>query len=448
MPTNQRVNGLADGGRRNAQGARVLAARIVVQVLRGRSLAALFPEFLSDLPPTERAVVKEFCFGTIRWWFRLDAVLNQLVKRPLKPKDQDIRALMMLGLYQLVYSRVAEHAAVAETVEAARKLGKPWAAGLVNGVLRSFQRHRESLLAQADRDPAARFAVPSWLAAMLQEARPECWEEIASKGNERPPMSLRVNTARIARSDYLERLRQAGIAAETIEGTESGLLLGSPVDTHDLPGFDEGMVSVQDGAAQLAAPLLGVRPGFDVLDACAAPGGKSCHILESAEGIRLVAVDRDRQRLALVRDNLARLGLEAEVFPGDVSRPEGEWAARAYDRILIDAPCSATGVIRRHPDIKLLRRSDDIPALMRTQQRILDAAWTLLKPGGRLVYATCSVLPGENEAQITAFLARHPDAGELAIGGDWGQARGHGRQILPGESAMDGFYYALLEKAG
>ena len=447
MPMIRRVHALNDGGRPDGQAGRVCAVRIMVQVLRGRSLAALFPDYLNASSPSERALIKEFCFGTARWWFRLDAVLNQLLKRPLKPKDQDIRVLMILGLYQLIYSRVAEHAAVAETVEAARKLNKPWAAGLVNGVLRSFQRRRESLLTQVDRDPAARYALPAWLLAMLQEAWPERWEEIARGGNARPPMSLRVNATRVRRSDYQERLGEAGIASEAIEGTEAGLLLASPVNVHDLPGFDGGLVSVQDGAAQLAAPLLDVRPGFDVLDTCAAPGGKSCHILESTQGVRLVAADNDEERLALVHDNLSRLGLDAEVIMADASRPEGDWAARAYDRILIDAPCSATGVIRRHPDIKLLRRPDDIPALIGAQQEILDAAWALLKPGGRMVYATCSVLPGENEAQVAAFLERHPDAAELTISGNWGRARMHGRQILPGEGGMDGFYYALLEKA-
>ena len=261
-------------------------------------------------------------------------------------------------------------------------------------------------------------------------------------------MSLRVNLSRLPRADYLDRLAAAGMAAEPIAATDGGVTLASAVDARALPGFEAGLVSVQDGAAQLAAPLLDLRPGCRVLDACAAPGGKSCHILESAPaGTRLVALDKDEKRLALVFENLERLGLRAEVVAGDACRPKGAWAAAPFDRILLDAPCSATGVIRRHPDIKLLRREKDLAALGRTQAAMLDALWERLVPGGRLVYATCSILPEENEEQVAAFLKRQPAAGEVPIGGRWGEPRPRGRQILPGDGGMDGFYYAVLLKA-
>ena len=405
------------GGGGRTQGPRVVAARILQQVLSGRSLAALFPEYLESVVPSDRALTKELCFGTIRWWFRLDAILAQLLKRPLKPKDGDIRSLMMIGLYQLLYTRISDHVAVAESVEAVRALKKPWAAGVVNGVLRSFQRQRETLLEQADRRPDARFSLPPWLLENLRGAWPEHWQQIARAGVERPPMSLRVNCARISRPDYLEMLREKGIAALPITATPTGLVLEQPMAAPELPGFEAGLISVQDGGAQLAASLLDLEPGMRVLDACAAPGGKSCHIMESApERTRLVAVDKDPKRLARVSENLSRLDLDAKVMTGDVSRMEGEWASQEYDRILLDVPCSATGVLRRHPDIKLLRRPEDIASLIRTQRGIMDSVWALLKPGGRLVYATCSVLPGENEQQIARFLDVHSDSRELLTG--------------------------------
>ncbi len=444
---------MIDGGRarrskRASKNPRALAARVLAQVLRGRSLAVLLSGLPGGLPAAERALAKELCFGTARWWFRLDPVADRLLERPLKAKDADLRALILVGLYQLAHARVADHAAVAETVEAARALDKPWAAGLVNAVLRAFQRRREGLLAEVDRDPATRFALPGWLLERFRAAWPDAWEHIAEAGNERPPMSLRVNLARLCRADYLHMLAAAGMPAEPIEATDGGVTLAAAVDAWELPGFEAGLVSVQDGAAQLAAPLLDLRPGCRVLDACAAPGGKSCHILESApEGTRLVALDKDEKRLALVFGNLERLGLRAEVVAGDAGRPDGAWATAPFDRILLDAPCSATGVIRRHPDIKLLRRPGDMAALRRTQAAMLDALWGRLVPGGRLVYATCSILPEENEEQVAAFLRRQPSARELPIDGHWGEPRPRGRQLLPGDGGMDGFYYAVLGKA-
>jgi 16S rRNA (cytosine967-C5)-methyltransferase len=322
---------------------------------------------------------------------------------------------------------------------------KQWAVGLINALLRRFQRERESLLVVADADPVSRYAMPGWLLKRLQADWPEHWEAIVQATNAHPPMSLRVNLARNSREEYLALLAAADIGASPIPGVPSGLVLDRPMDTQDLPGFGAGRVSVQDGGAQLAAMLLDLQPGQQVLDACAAPGGKSGHILESAP-VQLTAMDLEPRRLERVHQNLQRLGLSAEIAQGDAVQPQGAWADRQYDRILLDVPCSATGVIRRHPDIKLLRRDRDIAALVETQGRILRAVWPLLKTGGRLLYATCSLLADENETQVVRFLEQTPDARERVIEAGWGHARARGRQTLPGEATLDGFYYACLEK--
>lgn len=426
---------------------RVAAAILLRQLADGRSISDLLAGGLKQVTPRDRALVKEFCFGVARWQIRLEAIADRLLSRPIKAKEGEVKALILLGLYQLIYMRVAPHAAVGETAEAARLLNKKWAVGLINAVLRRFQREQEVLLTAVDARLEVRYATPSWLLKNLQGCWPGQWPEILAAANTHPPMSLRVNLAKVSRADYLDQLEQASIAAKPIPHTSAGLVLDSPVDVEKLPGFAEGLVSVQDGGAQLAAPLLDLQPGQQVLDACAAPGGKSCHILELVpKGISLIAVDLDRQRLERIRQNLQRLGLDADVSQGDASNPEGEWANLTYDRILLDVPCSATGVIRRHPDIKLLRRADDIPSLVKTQRQILAAIWPLLKPGGMLLYATCSLIAEENEDQVVHFLETQEDARERPIEAAWGHLRQVGRQTLPGEATMDGFYYACIEK--
>ncbi len=426
---------------------RACAARIIQGVMEGRSLSDVIGPGLEAGAANDRALIQELCYGVLRWHPRLDTLARLLVERPLKAKEGAVQALILLGLYQLLYMRVAPHAAVKETVEAARHLDKPWAAGLLNAVLRRFQREQATLLERLDHDPAARHACPGWLLEALQEAWPDDWETIVAAANQRPPMSLRINLRQGSGSDYAALLAQHGIGARPLPASAAGVVLDQPLDVQALPGFPEGRVSVQDGGAQLAAALLELKPGQHVLDVCAAPGGKTCHILETEPGLASVtAVDESPQRLARVHENLQRLGLEAELCQGDASRPEGAWAERRYERILLDVPCSATGVIRRHPDIKLLRRADDIPSLAALQARILTAIWPLLAPGGMLLYATCSIMPEENEQQIRRFLDEHADACERPIEADWGRARNPGRQVLPGEQTMDGFYYARLEK--
>lgn len=428
-------------------GPRVMAARIVCRVVDGSSLSDAMAAGLADVPQQDRALVQELCYGVLRWWLRLHWIAHSLLERPLKQRDSDLEVLILIGIYQLLYMRIPTHAAVAETVEGTRGLGKPWASGLVNGVLRNLIRNQDDLLASISEDVAADLSFPEWLLGMIKKAWPDSWRLILEAANARPPMSLRVNEKRCSRSDYFEMLQKEAIAARPIPDVASGVLLDKPQDVFSLPGFADGLVSVQDGGAQLAAGLLDLQPGQQVLDLCAAPGGKTCHILEMAPSdISVIAVDIHADRLQLVRENLERLGLNATLYTGDAAEPEGEWASAGYDRILLDVPCSATGVIRRHPDIKLLRRPDDISALAGLQQRILQSAWSLLKPGGVLVYATCSLLPRENEKQIGDFLSKHMDAAELPIDAAWGHARSHGRQILPGEGSMDGFYYARIKK--
>ncbi len=426
---------------------RALAARILARVINGASLTAALDDNLPRARDNDRALIQELCYGTLRAWPRLEHVAGVLLRKPLGKKDRDVQALILLGLHQLTAMRIPAHAAVAETVGAVNALGKGWARGLLNAVLRNFQRQRETLLAKADDSEPGRWAHPQWLIDALRQAWPDDWQQILTANNEHAPMTLRVNTCRQSRSDYLSILERAGINAEASTVSDCGIRLQQAVDVSLLPGFAEGTVSVQDEAAQLAAALLDARPGERVLDICAAPGGKTAHILEHNDDIELLAVDIEAQRLQRVTDNLQRLGLTAITCRGDARQAQDWWDGRPFDRILLDAPCSATGVIRRHPDIKLLRRPEDIETLLQLQGEILHAIWPLLRTGGILLYATCSVLPQENERRVSSFIAERPDAGHQTIDADWGRATDIGRQILPGDTAqMDGFYYACLHK--
>lgn len=427
---------------------RVTAARVVEAVLSGRSLSEVIPQHLSNLDQErDRSLAQELSYGTLRFYPRLEKLIGGLLKKPLKKKDRDILALLLIGAYQLLYMRVADHAAVNETAGAANRLGKRWAVGLVNGVLRRLQREQQSLLATLDADEVSRYAMPAWLLKSIQGRWPDGWIPAIEAMNQRPPMSLRVNRLQMSREAYLEKLSEANIEAAVNPVSRMGIDLKRPVDAESLPGFSDGWVSIQDGAAQLAAELIQLSPGQQVLDACAAPGGKSCHLLESVPEIALTAMDIDSSRLVRVEENLSRLNLAADLLQGDAAEPQGAaWAERKYDRILLDVPCSATGVIRRHPDIKVLRRESDIERLRLLQAKILESVWSCLKPGGLMLYVTCSILGEENEGQLISFLARHNDAKEQPIEAAWGEAMEVGRQIRPGDDGLDGFYYALLEK--
>ena len=429
----------------NQSNPRAAAAQILAQVIaEGRSLSRA----LEGLPPSlfdDHALIQEMCYGSLREYHRLSRIIASLLKKPLKEKDADVQALLLLGVYQLLSMRVPDHAAVSETVSATAALKKPWARGLLNGVLRNVQRRRDELQNKAESTDEGRWSHPQWLIDALRTAWADSWQQLLEANNQRPPMTLRVNTAKIRTSEYLSKLREAGISAIGSVQTPCAIRLDQPQDVRALPGFNEGLISVQDEAAQQAALMMDLQPGQRVLDVCAAPGGKTAHMLEMSD-VAMVAVDVDAMRLKRVEENLLRLGKKAQCIAGDASTPEEWWDGKPFDRILLDAPCSATGVIRRHPDIKLLRRQADIDKLVRLQAQILDAVWPLLKPGGMLVYATCSVLPQENAEQVGAFVKRQADAQAIAINVKWGTPVAVGRQILTGSDGMDGFYYACLEK--
>ncbi|MCM8855294.1 MAG: 16S rRNA (cytosine(967)-C(5))-methyltransferase RsmB [Candidatus Thiodiazotropha sp.] len=439
---------MPDGARHStSRSPRLISARIIQKVLAGRSLSELIPQYLNELDDSrDRGLVQAISYGVMRTYPRLLHLQRQLIEKPLKPKDRDIEALILIGLYQLLYLRVGDHAAVHETAGTAKQLGKRWAVGLVNGVLRSFIRQRNTLLEGLQRDLETHYAMPNWLLSALQSQWPDSWQLHAESLNKHPPLSIRVNQRLNSREAYIEQLKACGIEAVPIPVVETGINLIQAMDVTSLPGFTEGRFSVQDGAAQLAAELLGLEAGQQVLDACAAPGGKSCHILETESEVSLTALDSDSDRLQRVAENLLRLQLHAHLQQGDAANLHGSWTKQRYDRILLDVPCSATGVIRRHPDIKYLRRETDIPNLVKQQAAILDATWSLLKPGGVMLYATCSILPQENELQLEDFIARQRDVVEDVIDAVWGEPRSVGRQIAPGEWDLDGFFYARLVK--
>ena len=427
---------------------RLAAAKALTAVLNGKaSLNSSLPLQLDKVEVRDRGLTQDLAFGTARWQPRLSALANKLLQKPFKAADADVEALLLVGLYQLLYTRIPAHAAIGETVGCADKLKKPWAKALLNAVLRNAQRESEALLAELERDPVVRTAHPRWLQKSLKAFWPEQWEAICAANNAHPPMILRVNRRHHSRDAYLQLLVEAGIEAQPCTFSQDGIVLAEACDVRNLPGFAEGWISVQDEAAQLAADLLDLAPGQRVLDACCAPGGKTCHILEVEPKLAgVVAVDLEAKRLVRVRENLERLGLSAELIAADGRDTATWWDGKPFQRILLDAPCSATGVIRRHPDIKLTRQPDDIAALATLQGELLDAMWPTLEVGGILLYATCSTLPTENTEVIEAFLARTPGARELDIAGQFGIKQPHGRQLLAQEGGHDGFYYAKLIK--
>lgn len=389
---------------------------------------------------------KELCFGVCRHYFRLAAIADKLLKK--RPKALDVWASLLMGLYQLHYLRIPDYAVVKETVALLEQRKKSWAKGLINAILRTFCREQETLLASLQNNPAFLYGHPTWFIKRLKKAWPDHWQSIVQANDRHPPMSLRVNSKHASVQTYLKRLQDVGIDAHPHEFSSQGIVLTVPGDVQTLPGFASGHISVQDQAAQLTVSLLDLKPGLRLLDACAAPGGKTCHILETEPSLTsCVALDIDNKRLARVDENLKRLNLQATLIKGDSAHPETWWDGVLFDRILLDAPCSATGVIRRHPDIKLLRTEADITAVTQLQHDLLHALWPLLAPGGLMVYATCSVMPEENELQIRQFIASQPDCQFVnSTSFTWGRATSHGWQILPGDNNMDGFFYSLLTK--
>ncbi len=424
------------------------AALAVHRVLDGQSLSAALQASVADDAGAARALVHELAYGTLRHYGTLDALIRRLTDKAIP--DRKLAALIAVALYQLEHARAPPFAVVDQAVAAAAEIARPAAKGLVNALLRRFLREREALLEDARREPVGRWSHPRWWISRVRSDWPQHWESILDAGNQRPPLALRVNLRRTSRESLLERFAQAGIGARA-EGAQ-GIVVDVPRPVNDLPGFSAGEFSVQDLGAQLAAPLLGIADGLRVLDACAAPGGKATHLLECAD-IDLTALDTDASRLPRVRDNIARLQLDAQrvrIAQADATQPSLWWDGTPFDRILADVPCTASGVVRRHPDGKWLRRPTDLAGFATQQRALLEGLWPTLARGGRLLYATCSVFREENETRIAEFIGRTPDAlrESLNLTNDIAHSGG---QLLPSPEAAghnhDGFFYALLRKA-
>lgn len=428
---------------------RALATEILYRLCtESVSLDHLFASHLKAVTGTrEKAFVSDLCFGVMRWYPRLDFYLQQLLDKPIRQKNLKLRLLCWVGLYQIACQRTADHGAVSATVNACDALSLQWAKAMVNAILRHFIRRRETIQQAADDNEVARYAHPAWLLQAIKTDWPDGWQAILEGNNQAPPMSLRINARCTTRDDYARLLQEKSIEYREISACPQALILESAYDTGELPGFNEGLVSVQDGAAQLAAAFLQAAPGHRVLDACAAPGGKTCHILEREPRLHsLLAVDIKNARLHKLRDNLERLGLEAVIKAADVTQPDTWWDGEPFDRILVDAPCSATGVIRRHPDIKMLRQPADIDVIRTVQMNILDSLWPLLASDGKLLYVTCSIMRRENDEIIGNFLDQDHNAELDLIDQCPGTRTQYGCQIFPGQQDLDGFYFARLKK--
>jgi len=430
---------------------RAVAAELVDAVVNGgQSLDAVIAKNEERVEASDRALLRMLCYGSLRNHWQLQNWVGQLLSKPLRKRDQVITSLLAIGLYQITAMRIPDHAVVSETVEAARQLRRPKLAGLVNACLRRFM--RDNLANLEPSDEPSRWNHPEWLIQRIRGDWPDDWQAILTANNERAPMWLRVNTSRNSAEGYVDRLRADGVEAGLLAGFPDAVRLHEPQPVENLPGFADGDASVQDAAAQLAARWLLRHVTGRVLDACAAPGGKSGHLLEvGEERISLLAIDSDSARLASINENLNRIGRDATIIAADASKPEEWWDREPFDGILFDAPCSASGVVRRHPDIKILRRESDLKNLAQLQKKILEALWPLLAPGGTLLYATCSVLAAENDDVTGQFLRDHSDAIENDVLPnnnirDLMRKKACGYQILPGTADLDGFYYAALQK--
>lgn len=423
---------------------RAQAALGLLKVTQGQSLNALLSELEQPLEVSERGFLRDLLLGSCRYWQRLNAIAKILLDQPFEGNAEVLHSLLIVGLYQLEIQQKSPHAAVHATVEATESLGFGNRRSIINACLRRYLREQDTLLTALNDNPVTATSHPKWLVKMLKSAWPDQWPQILEANNQPAPLCLRNNRRQQTRDQYQAQLQNADIGHRQGKLSSESIYLLTSQNVTELPGFAQGRCSVQDEAAQLAAELLAPQSGEHILDACAAPGGKTCHLAEQAD-VDLTAVELEANRIPRIHENLARLQLQATVVEADASQPDQWWNGEPFDAILLDAPCSATGVIRRHPDIKLLRRRDDIAALAELQQQILDQCWSMLKPGGRLLYATCSVLPTENSQQIEAFLQRQGDARlqPLAVAGNVAET---GVQLLPTIDGHDGFYYALLTK--
>ena len=427
---------------------RAVAAQIITNLTRQRgSLSTQLTDF-SNHP--EISLLQEICFGTCRWYLALEFLLHKLVAKPIKEKDQDVKSLILVGLYQLKELNIADHAVVNETVAASTALNKPWAKPLINAVLRKYQRNQRKLTEELEQStPDIRYSCPSWLLNEVNVAWKSKSQSILKGNNQRPPLTLRVNISKKSPEEIISLLSEHRIEANRGKLAKTAIYLEKPLPVEEIPGFYDGWVSIQDESSQLVPELLNLKPKVRVLDACSAPGGKTCAIIESERLLtEVVALDESESRLQKTRENLLRSGLKASLIRGDAMKPTKWWDGRLFDRILLDAPCSGSGVIRRHPDIKILRREGDIQALTKIQAMMLDSLWQCLRPDGLLLYTTCSVLPCENDSQIKNFLKRTENAKYEGITADWGVECDYGRQLLVGDKEdHDGFFYSLLSKS-
>ncbi|NLQ17109.1 16S rRNA (cytosine(967)-C(5))-methyltransferase RsmB [Marinomonas sp. M1K-6] len=436
------------------QSARQVAVKVISNILLQQgSLSTQLARHQTEVASDHIPMLKELCFGVCRQYPRLNSIALHLLAHPFEEKDTDLYAVLLLGLYQLTYMNTPDHAAVNETVEACRLLKKDWATKLMNAVLRRYQREADEIVALLEAQPSVEFNMPKWLVKRFNKHWPEHFEQIIEASNTHPPMCIRVNEARVSRETYQAQLVELGINSEEGPFSGSALYLRNAVRVGELPDFEEGFVSVQDEAAQLSAQLLSPKAGEKVLDACAAPGGKTGHLLEKSNHIELTAVELEPWRMEKIESNLHRLGYSAQLICADASDLDAWWNGEHFDKILLDVPCTATGVIRRNPDIKINRKPADIDDLVIIQRAILNKVWTTLKPGGFMLYATCSLMPEENEQQIQHFLAHQEDAQEVALNSlapdkqiEWGIPVSHGRQLFPNLEGHDGFYYCLLQK--
>lgn len=432
---------------------RLAAAIILKPVLQQQQSLSVesFSEAEKSLSANDQGFLRELCYGTLRYQPLLMAYIERLLEKPLRNKDADITALLLLGIYQLDYLRVPDHAALNATVNCCQGLGKSWAKKLVNGVLRNYLKRRDEL--QQALTWWQRCAHPKWLAESIKRAWPDQYQQVLEANNHQAPLCLRLSPG-VDRQDYQEKLLEQGMASEPCQWSPQGLRLQKSTDVQQLPGYEEGSFAVQDEAAQLAAYLLAPQDGQRILDACAAPGGKTAHLLAMQKQINLVALDKDARRCQTINENLERLklaktgdsGTSVIVKAADANRLDQWWDGQCFDGILLDAPCSATGIIRRHPDIKLLRQSGDIANLVQQQRTLLDTVWQTLSPGGVLLYATCSILIEENEQVVADFIANTADARSVRIDANWGIGCQYGRQLLPQRYGTDGFYYTKIQK--
>lgn len=426
---------------------RAAAATAVAAVLTGKSLEQCLGPLQSGFKKSsDRAFVQTLTLGTLRHLGPLRWLLTQLLERPLKSRDSKLEALLLVGLHQLRDMDIPAHAAVSACVDATRHIGHARGKGLTNAILRRYLREQDDMESRLPDTAEIKYSHPQWLIDQIKTDWPEQWQDIFCANQQQPPLTLRINRCKISRQDYCGLLDQAGLSNSCHAQAADAVIVRQAGSVKQLPGFDEGYFSVQDASAQLGVDLVDIKSDSRILDACAAPGGKTTHLLERFDGLDLLALDASEQRLSRLRENLTRLQLSCNIKAADATDPQAWWDNQPFDHILLDAPCTGTGVIRRHPDIKWLRRRSDLEKLQNSQTRLLNALWPTLKPGGTLLYVTCSILKVEGSDVTTQFICDQADASEIKLPVTWGQACETGRIILPGESDMDGFYFCLLKK--